>query len=117
MKKPKSVKTTFVEYTTGSIKGEGGSGVVYEAVDAEGNKFAIKALDPAKASKEKLKRFKNEFSFCSRNRHPNIITVLDHGITDNDIPFFVMPLYESSLRPLIGNIDTPGPMRHTEYSA
>lgn len=105
MKKPKSVKTTFVEYTVVGVKGEGGSGVVYEAVDADGNQFAIKALDPAKASKEKLKRFKNEFLFCSRNSHPNIITVLDHGITDDNIPFFVMPLYESSLRPLIGKLD------------
>lgn len=105
MKKPESVKTTFVEYIIGEVKGEGGSGVVYEASDAEGSRYAIKALDPAKASKEKLKRFKNEFSFCSRNRHSNIITVLDHGITDKDIPFFVMPIYESSLRPLIGSLN------------
>lgn len=105
MKKPKSLKTTFFEYSIGGIKGEGGCGVVYEAADSEGSKFAIKALDPAKASKEKLKRFKNEFSFCSRNKHPHIITVLDHGITDDGIPFFVMPLYESSLRLLIGHLD------------
>ena len=63
MKKPKSLKTTFVEYAIGGIKGEGGSGIVYEATDSEENKYAIKVLDPAKASKEKLKRFKNEFSF------------------------------------------------------
>ncbi|MCD4750829.1 MAG: hypothetical protein K8R59_15760 [Thermoanaerobaculales bacterium] len=48
MKKPKSVKTTFVQYTIGGIRGEGGSGVVYEACDDEGNEFAVKALDPAK---------------------------------------------------------------------
>lgn len=105
MKKPKLVKTTFVQYTVAGIKGEGGSGVVFEASDEEGNRFAIKALDPAKASKEKLKRFKNEFSFCSRYRHENIITVLDHGVTDDDIPFFVMPLYDSSLRKLVGSLN------------
>ncbi|MCP4767804.1 MAG: serine/threonine protein kinase [Gammaproteobacteria bacterium] len=105
MKKPKSVQTTFSQYTIGDVKGEGGSGVVYEAFDDEGNQFAIKALDPQKAFQEKLKRFKNEFSFCSKNKHPNIITVLDHGLTDDGIPFFVMPLFDYSLRKLIGNID------------
>lgn len=105
MKKPRFVKTAFAQYSIGGTKGEGGSGVVYEASDDEGNKFAIKVLDPAKASKEKLKRFKNEFAFCSRDRHPNIIRVLDYGITDNDISFFVMPLYDYSLRKIIGHLD------------
>jgi serine/threonine protein kinase len=104
MKQPSSFKTTFAQYKTVGIKGQGGSGVVYEALDDTGNKFAIKALDPVKASREKLKRFKNEFIFCSRNKHPNIITVLDHGLID-DVPFYVMPFYESSLRQLIGKID------------
>lgn len=104
MKKPKSVKTTFCEYIITDVKGEGGSGVVYQAKDDEGNQFAVKALDPAKASNEKLKRFKNEFGFCSRARHPNIITVVDHGLMDDGTPFFVMPLYDSSLSKYIGNL-------------
>ncbi len=104
MKKPKSVKTTFSTYSIGNIKGQGGSGVVYEATDEDGNLFAIKFLDSGKASYEKLKRFKNEFLFCSKNKHKNIITVLDHGITDEESPFFVMPLYDNSLRSLIGRL-------------
>jgi len=111
MKKPKSVQTTFSQYTIGGVKGEGGSGIVYEASDDEGNLVAIKALDPRKASKDKLKRFKNEFHFCSKNKHPNIITVLDHGLTDDGIPFFVMPLYDGSLRGLLGNIDLESAIR------
>lgn len=105
MKKPESVRTTFIQYTIHGVKGEGGSGTVYDATDDEGNKFAIKVLDPGKASIEKLKRFKNEFSFCSKNTHPNIIRVSDHGLTDDGNPFFVMPLYDNSLRNLIGKLN------------
>jgi len=106
MKKPKSVTTTFNQYSITDVKGEGGSGVVYQASDDDGNQYAIKALDPAKASKEKLKRFKNEYIFCSKVTHINIILVLDHGLTDDGVPFFVMPLYDSSLRNFIGKLDT-----------
>lgn len=84
--------------------GEGGSGVVYSAREENGNEVAIKILNPAKANKEKLKRFENEYRFCSRNKHPNIITVLDHGLSEDQAPFFVMPLYKGSIRQLIGNL-------------
>lgn len=53
---------------------------------------------------EKLKRFENEFRFCSRNKHPNIITVLDNGLTEDQSPFFVMPLYKGSIRRHIGKL-------------
>ena len=105
MKKPKEVRTTFALYTLSKCIGEGGTGVVYSATDDSNKKFAIKILDPAKASREKLKRFENEYRFCSHNKHPNIITVLDHGLTDEGTPFFVMPFYEASLRRLIGKLE------------
>lgn len=104
MKKPKSVRTTFSTYVIREVLGEGGSGIVYSGVDEEENEYAIKCLDPAKATREKLKRFKNEFSFCSKTRHPHILSVVDNGITKDDTPFFVMPLYDGSLRRLMGKI-------------
>jgi len=105
MKKPKFVRTTFAQYTINDEKDEGGSGIVYEASDDGGQKCAIKILDPKKATKEKLKRFKNEYWFCSKNKHPNIITVFDRGITDEGDSFFVMPLYNGSLKGLIGELE------------
>ena len=36
-----------------------------------------------------------------RASHPNVISVLDHGLFDEDIPFFVMPVFESTLRKAI----------------
>lgn len=104
MKKPKSVKTAFSNYRIIRAVGQGGNGFVYEA-EEDGQKVAIKILDPARATREKLKRFENEYRFCAVERHCNIIHVIDHGITDDDAPFFVMPLYEGSVRKLIGKLN------------
>jgi len=105
LKKPIIFKTAFGEYKAGEIIGEGGTGKVYKAIDESGIFWAIKALDPRKASREKLKRFKNECLFCSRNQHKNIITVTDYGLLEADtpMPFYVMPIYDSSLRQLISS--------------
>jgi serine/threonine protein kinase len=105
MKKPTRLSTAFATYVVNQLIGEGGSGVVYGATDEVGAEFAVKVLNPEKASREKLRRFENEYRFCSRNKHPNIITVLDHGLSPDDAAFFVMPRYEGSLRSMIGRIN------------
>ncbi|SET56227.1 serine/threonine protein kinase [Nitrosospira multiformis] len=104
MKKLKQVRTAFASYTVRDCIGEGGAGIVYRAETEGGALVAIKVLDPSKANAEKLKRFKNEYTFCSRNTHPNIITVVDHGLTEEGAPFFVMPLYSGSIRRLVGKL-------------
>jgi serine/threonine protein kinase len=104
LKKPNILKSTFSSYTVNRQIGQGGNGYVYE-IEENGIKYAAKILDTARATSEKLKRFKNEFKFCSTERHTRIIKVLDHGITDNGDPFFVMPLYTGSLRDILGKID------------
>jgi serine/threonine protein kinase len=98
-------ETTFSQYTSsGEIVGEGGSGRVFKASDRSGNLYAIKLLDPRKATNEKRRRFKNELNFCLKNQHQNIITISEHGIyagNEGKSPFYVMPLYECSLRILM----------------
>src|SRR5438093_6776624 len=94
--------TPFSTFTAVSILGQGGAGRVYHVRDETGADAAIKVLDPARATKEKTRRFKNEYTFSRRNKHPNIITVLDVGITeDGKTPFYVMPLAQGSLRELM----------------
>lgn len=96
--------STFERYTAAAIIGEGGAGRVFHATDSEGGKWAIKWLDPSKASSEKTKRFKNELQFCLRHEHPNIVRVEDHGRFEKEgqsSPFYVMQLYDGSLRDLI----------------
>ncbi|MDB5971582.1 MAG: serine/threonine protein kinase [Hydrocarboniphaga sp.] len=111
MKKPKQIRTTYSNYYIDDLLGEGGSGVVYGATDDEKAHFAIKFIAPEKASGEKLKRFKNELSFCSKHTHPCLIRVVDNGITLEGAPFFVMPRYEGSLKRLMGKLEPDRAMR------
>ncbi len=97
-------QTTFATYTEVGVIGEGGSGRIFKVVDDSGASWAIKSLDSRKATKEKSKRFKNEVLFCLKNNHPNIVTVVDHGIfvqEKRSSPFYVMPLYQGSMRKLL----------------
>jgi len=98
------LETTFGRYTTGALLGEGGAGRVFEATDDVGNSYAIKLLDPHKATGDKRKRFKNEILFGMKNDHTNIIRIVDHGLHKggkDEAPFYVMPLYKGTLRKLI----------------
>jgi serine/threonine protein kinase len=104
LNKPPVFITTFAIYTAAYIIGEGGSGRIFEASDDTGGIYAIKWLDPVKATREKVKRFKNELQFCLRNRHPNVLTIIDHGVFikgESESPFYVMPFYDGSLRDLL----------------
>jgi serine/threonine protein kinase len=109
--KHKVFETTFSKYIATEIIGEGGSGRVYKANDENGGTFAIKLLDPEKATSEKRKRFQNEVAFCMKRQLPNIIIIIDHGIfIDNkkSEPFYVMTFFDSSLRKLIAHGIEPG---------
>jgi serine/threonine protein kinase len=104
LKKPIIFETPFNQYTGIEIIGEGGAGRVYKATGDDNSTYAIKLLDPKKANRQNMKRFKNEVDFCSRNCHPNIIKVTDNGnVVDGEknTPFYVMPLYTTSLRKLL----------------
>jgi serine/threonine protein kinase len=100
-KKGDTLRTAFDVYTVQQQRGAGGSGEVYEVCDSENSAFAIKILDPAKTSTSRLKRFKNEIHFCSKNTHQNVIRVLGSGVTESGATFYVMPLYSGTLRDLI----------------
>lgn len=100
-KKKKLFATTFNVYTASDIIGEGGSGRVFKVSDDEGSIYALKTLKAENISRSKIKRFRNELNFCLKNKHNNIINILDHGFTlENEIqiPFYVMPYYTHSLR-------------------
>jgi serine/threonine protein kinase len=109
-KPPTILDTTFNAYTLGPILGQGGAGQVFEASDQSGSTWAIKILDPRRANNERRKRFKNEIVFSERTRHPNIVPVVDHGVVrsaDGIAPFYVMPHYTSSLRPVLRSLRDP----------
>lgn len=104
LKKPIIFETAFAYYTGTDLIGEGGAGRIYRAVDDAGNVYAIKLLLAEKATRKNRKRFKNEISFGSAKQHRNIITIADYGVLTEGTkpsPFYVMPLYSSSLRTLM----------------
>ncbi|MBS2025081.1 MAG: serine/threonine protein kinase [Deltaproteobacteria bacterium] len=100
-RKPEVFETAFESYTRGDLLGEGGSGQVFAAVDSAQNQVAIKIM--GKESTSKRRRFKNETSFLSAIKHPNIVPVFDRGIHAGQ-PFYVMPRYGGSLRTLMESV-------------
>ena len=75
--------------------GEGGFGVVYEAVRvSDGTRVAIKVLHRHLASSgEARMRFVNEAEIASKVQHPGVVRVLDHG-SAGGVDFMVMELVD-----------------------
>jgi len=104
LRKPIDFETTFGTYHVNELIGEGGAGRVYGGTGIDGSPIAVKLLAKERASTENRRRFKNELSFLLRNKHRNIVAVIDHGLLHNSGfggPFYVMRRYKSSLRDLI----------------
>lgn len=100
MKKGTVVKTAFDEYTLIKQVGSGGNGRVFSTSNGEGEQFAIKFLE-RNIGGDKLKRFKNEIAFCEQHKHKKIVSILDRGyayLDDKDYVFYVMPLFEDTLK-------------------
>ena len=100
LKKGIEVITAFNKFTLNCQVGTGGNGKVWSATDKYGENVAIKFLDRDNSEKV-LKRFKNETLFCMTHKHPNILPVLDYGTAGTNYIFYVMPLYEKTLRQLM----------------
>lgn len=87
----------------------GGFGVVYEARDPSGARFALKTLrhaDGAEASQEA--RLLREARVAADIDHPAIVPVLDTGVLDDGRPYLVMPLLDG--RTLQQTIEEDGPL-------
>ena len=86
---------TFGRYQIVRMLGEGGMGVVYEALHLGLKKrFAVKTLRPSVARiPEAQTRFLREGEAASRIHHPHVVNVVDVG-TEGGIPFLVMEFLE-----------------------
>jgi serine/threonine protein kinase len=76
--------------------GEGGFGVVYEAQQEQPvrRRVALKVIKPGMDSKKVIARFDAERQALALMTHPNIAKVLDGGLTDRGLPFFVMEMVQ-----------------------
>jgi len=72
--------------------GRGGTSVIYRATDKVlQRRVAVKVVLPQRyVDKNTLIRFQREARAISRLDHPNIIKVLDFGLSDNGDPYLVM---------------------------
>ncbi len=83
-------------YEVESCLGAGGMGEVYLAQHITlQRKCAVKILDPKLLQDDAVrKRLEAEAQICASLTHPNIVSVFDFGITDDNRPFLVMEFVE-----------------------
>lgn len=77
--------------------GRGGMGAVWlgRRADQQFDKVvAIKLLKRGTDTDEVLRRFQTERQILARLEHPNIARLLDGGVTDDNLPYFVMEYVE-----------------------
>jgi len=82
-------------YRITRLLGRGGMGAVYEAERADGafeKKVAIKIVKRGMDTDEIIRRFRHERQILARLEHPNIAGIIDGGITNDGLPYFVMEL-------------------------
>ena len=75
---------------------EGGMAVLYRGIQTSLNRpVAIKVLKAAVSeTPEARQMFEAESQIVARLDHPNIIRVIDKGLTDSDMPYFAMDFVE-----------------------
>lgn len=86
-------------YRTVERIGRGGMGTVFLAERADGQfeqRVALKLLRRGVESEEAIARFLAERRILARLEHPHIARLLDGGVTEDGMPFFVMELVEGT---------------------
>ena len=77
--------------------GSGGMGVVFEAQRTTDNlRFALKVATQAVSGRQAA-RFTQEAEIGSRISHPNLVTIVDVGVSVHGSPYLVMNLEDGSL--------------------
>jgi eukaryotic-like serine/threonine-protein kinase len=76
--------------------GEGGMGTVWIAEHkALASEVVVKFLaEQLAAYDECAERFAREAALAAKVRHPNVVQVFDHGVTEDGLPYIVMELLE-----------------------
>lgn len=71
----------------------GGMGIALEAVRTDGEfeqRVAIKIMDRGLFAFDLVERFRRERQIHASLEHPNIVTLMDGGVTEQSLPFFIM---------------------------
>lgn len=107
--KNKNITANGKNYKLIDALGNGGNGDVWIAEDMETTqRYAVKFLKEQQS--EKISRFKKEIDFCQKENYPNIVRIIGQGTFDNgksEKLFYIMPLYEKTLRKVISEETNP----------
>ncbi|MDQ3064196.1 MAG: protein kinase [Acidobacteriota bacterium] len=96
---PSLVGETIGHYRIAREIERGGMGVVFEAARFDGEfeqRVAIKLVNRHLISDELIRRFKTERQILARLVHPNIVRLLDGGLTGDQTPYYVMEFIEGT---------------------
>lgn len=99
-------------YKIKRLLGQGGMGAVFEAFDPNLNKqVAIKVLlDPLR--EDQTRRFQMEATAAARLKHPNILSILDFGVTEDNLMFMVTEFVDGAS--LSSRLNKYGPLTADE---
>ncbi|MBI3268816.1 MAG: protein kinase [Planctomycetes bacterium] len=96
------------EYALLRELGRGGMGVVYEAIQTSlGRRVALKVLNPAAISEEKVQRFKREAEAVAKLNHRNIIKVYGAGQDANKVYWYAMEYLEGKTADVVAMEEKP----------
>lgn len=106
------------KYQLGEKIGSGGFGAVYAATHLSLKRdIAIKVFRPSAGNRnvESLERFKREAISSCKIQHPNVVQVLDSGVSEQGIAYIVMErLNGNTLREELGTNNNLSPKRCLE---
>jgi serine/threonine protein kinase/tetratricopeptide (TPR) repeat protein len=91
------VGTMLGPYRVTELLGSGGMGVVYAAARDDEmfqQQVAIKVVKRGMDTRYLLKRFNRERRILAGLEHPNIARMIDGGVTEDGLPYFVMEYVE-----------------------
>jgi serine/threonine-protein kinase len=93
---PLKIGSRFLKYEVKALLGRGGHAWVYHGFDAfMGRNVAIKIVHRSGGvTRDMLRRGQAEAQFLSRLKHPNIVEVIDAGMTDEGLLYIVMELLQ-----------------------
>lgn len=78
------------DYEVIDVLGRGGMGVVYAAVDANGEPAAVKTVRVATEST--LESIRREILMLRELAHPGVVRIRDHGVAGDGMPWYAMDL-------------------------
>jgi len=70
--------------------GIGATSNVYLVTTQDGAVYALKRLRADRDSKISRKMFETEIGLCGKLHHPNIVTLIEAGVDDDNLPYIIM---------------------------